>query len=229
MKDHESNNISGNPRRKFLQKSAFGGIGVLLAPGLMSSSVNPLEIDNTDSDKNNKMSTRNLGKLKVSALGAGCMSISANYGAPARPEEGIKTIRKAYENGVTLFDTAEVYGPYTNETLVGEALSPFRNKVAIATKFGFQIGASQITLNSRPEHIRKVVEESLKRLKTDHIDLLYQHRVDPNVRCRSGKGFNKRRESFALWFIGSQYCDHSQSTFSTARFRHPVRVFLYGA
>lgn len=181
MKDHESNNISGNPRRKFLQKSAFGGIGVLLAPGLMSSSVNPLEIDNTDSDKNNKMSTRNLGKLKVSALGSGCMSISANYGAPARPEEGIKTIRKAYENGVTLFDTAEIYGPYTNETLVGEALSPFRNKVAIATKFGFQIGASQITLNSRPEHIRKVVEESLKRLKTDHIDLLYQHRVDPNV------------------------------------------------
>ncbi|TRW23696.1 aldo/keto reductase [Flavobacterium zepuense] len=127
------------------------------------------------------MTIRNLGKLKVSALGAGCMSISANYGAPAKMEEGIKTIRKAYESGVTFFDTAEVYGPYTNEKLVGEALQPFRHKVAIATKFGFEIGAPNITLNSRPEHIKKVAEESLKRLRTDHIDLFYQHRVDPDV------------------------------------------------
>ncbi|MGV8963212.1 MAG: aldo/keto reductase [Candidatus Saccharimonadaceae bacterium] len=127
------------------------------------------------------MTTRNLGKLKVSALGAGCMSISANYGAPAKKEEGIKTLRKAYESGVTFFDTAEVYGPYTNEKLVGEALSPFRNKVAIATKFGFEIGGTNIALNSKPEHIKKVVEASLKRLRTDRIDLLYQHRVDPNV------------------------------------------------
>nr|WP_300348324.1 aldo/keto reductase [Chryseobacterium sp.] len=127
------------------------------------------------------MKTRKLGKLEVSTLGAGCMSISANYGISAKIEDGIKTIRTAFENGVTFFDTAEVYGPYTNETLVGEALSPFRNKVTIATKFGFEIGASQITLNSRPEHIKKAVEQSLKRLKTDRIDLLYQHRVDPNV------------------------------------------------
>lgn len=181
MKHNESNHNGGNSRRNFFQQTAIGGIGLVLAPSLMSSSVNDSEISKADSNKNGKMSTRSLGKLEVSALGAGCMSISANYGAPARPEEGIKTIRKAYENGVTFFDTAEVYGPYTNEKLVGEALAPFRDKVVIATKFGFQIGASQITLNSRPEHIKKVVEESLKRLKTDHIDLLYQHRVDPNV------------------------------------------------
>lgn len=181
MKHNESNHNGGNSRRNFFQQTAIGGIGLVLAPSLMSSSVNDSEISKADSNKNGKMSTRSLGKLEVSALGAGCMSISANYGAPARPEEGIKTIRKAYENGVTFFDTAEVYGPYTNEKLVGEALAPFRDKVVIATKFGFQIGASQITLNSRPEHIKKVVEESLKRLKTDRIDLLYQHRVDPNV------------------------------------------------
>ena len=107
------------------------------------------------------------------------MSISANYGPPADRDQGIKVIRAAYEKGVTFFDTAEVYGPYTNEELVGEALAPFRDKVAIATKFGFDIEAGG--LNSRPEHIKKVVEASLKRLKTDRIDLYYQHRVDPKV------------------------------------------------
>ncbi|RZJ50135.1 MAG: aldo/keto reductase [Flavobacterium sp.] len=125
------------------------------------------------------MTTRKLGNLEVSALGAGCMSISANYGAAAKIEDGIKTIRTAYEKGVTFFDTAEVYGPYTNEKLLGEALLPFRNKVSIATKFGFDIAKGG--LNSRPEQIRKVVEASLVSLKTDRIDLLYQHRVDPNV------------------------------------------------
>jgi len=127
------------------------------------------------------MNTRKLGKLEVSALGAGCMSISANYGAPADKIEGIKTIRKAYEKGVTFFDTAEVYGPYTSEQLVGDALTPFRDKVFIGTKFGFETGGPAIALNSKRDHIRKAVEGSLKRLKTDHIDLLYQHRVDPNV------------------------------------------------
>lgn len=126
------------------------------------------------------MKTRRLGKLEISELGAGCMSISANYGPPADKSDGIKTIRTAYENGVTFFDTAEVYGPYTNETLVGEALAPFRDKVAIATKFGFAIDGTT-GLNSRPEHIKKVAEESLTRLRTDHIDLYYQHRVDPSV------------------------------------------------
>jgi len=170
-----------NLRRKFLQQSVIAGAGFMFAPGLASGSTKEVAKKEIKTDKIDKMTTRNLGKLQVSALGAGCMSISANYGAPAKIEEGIKTIRKAYESGVTFFDTAEVYGPYTNEKLVGEALKPFRNKVVIATKFGFEIGASKITLNSRPEHIKKVVEDSLKRLQTDYIDLLYQHRVDPNV------------------------------------------------
>ena len=108
------------------------------------------------------------------------MSISANYGPPADAKQGIEVIRAAHEKGVTFFDTAEVYGPYTNEDLVGEALEPIRDQVAIATKFGFDIENGGI-LNSQPKHIRKVVEDSLKRLRTDHIDLYYQHRVDPQV------------------------------------------------
>jgi aryl-alcohol dehydrogenase-like predicted oxidoreductase len=126
------------------------------------------------------MKTRKLGKLEVSEMGFGCMSISANYGPAADRNQGIEVIRAAYEKGVTFFDTAEVYGPYRNEELVGEALAPFRDKAVIASKFGFRIDGS-IGLNSRPEHIKKVVEESLKRLKTDRIDLYYQHRVDPEV------------------------------------------------
>ena len=124
------------------------------------------------------MEKRKLGKLEVSELGFGCMSISANYGPPADIDQGIKAIRVAFEKGVTFFDTAEVYGPYKNEELVGEALAPFRDKVVVATKFGFDNENGGI-LNSQPKHIRKVVEESLRRLKTDRIDLYYQHRVDP--------------------------------------------------
>jgi aryl-alcohol dehydrogenase-like predicted oxidoreductase len=126
------------------------------------------------------MKKRKLGNLVVSEIGAGCMSISANYGPPANMRQGIQTIRTAFDKGVTFFDTAEVYGPYTNEALVGEALAPFRDKVTIASKFGFAIDGT-IGLNSRPDHIRKVVEDSLKRLRTDRIDLYYQHRVDPSV------------------------------------------------
>jgi len=126
------------------------------------------------------MKKRKLGKLEVSELGFGCMSISANYGPPAPKDQGIKVIRAAHEKGVTFFDTAEVYGPYTSEELVGEALAPFRDKVVIASKFGFAIDGT-IGLNSRPEHIKKVAEASLKRLRTDRIDLYYQHRVDPEV------------------------------------------------
>lgn len=122
---------------------------------------------------------RKLGQLRVSAVGAGCMSISANYGPPADRAQGINVIRGAHERGVTLFDTAEVYGPRTNEDLVGEALAPIRNEVSIATKFGYDTEAGGH--NSRPEHIRKVVEASLKRLRTDRIDLYYQHRVDKQV------------------------------------------------
>lgn len=172
-----SKNNEESSRRNFLQRSAIAGVGLLFAPNLLSASSNEIEKKYTKKESN--MNTRKLGKLEVSALGAGCMSISANYGSPAKIEDGIKTIRSAYENGITFFDTAEVYGPYTNERLVGEALAPFRNKVSIATKFGFNIERGG--LNSRPEQIKKVVEESLKRLKTDRIDLLYQHRVDTNV------------------------------------------------
>jgi aryl-alcohol dehydrogenase-like predicted oxidoreductase len=126
------------------------------------------------------MKTRSLGGLQVSELGAGCMSISANYGPATDRSEGIAVIRKAHDLGVTFFDTAEVYGPFTNEELVGEALAPIRDQVQIATKFGF-ITEGDGSLDSRPERIRRVIDESLRRLRTDRIDLYYQHRVDPNV------------------------------------------------
>ncbi len=131
------------------------------------------------------MEMRTLGRsgLKVSALGLGCMGLSQGYGPAVDKQSGIQLIRAAVERGVTFFDTAEVYGPHTNETLVGEALEPFRKDVVIATKFGFSIGAegSERPLDSRPEHIREVAEASLRRLRTDVIDLFYQHRVDPDV------------------------------------------------
>jgi aryl-alcohol dehydrogenase-like predicted oxidoreductase len=130
------------------------------------------------------MQKRKLGKsaLEVSAIGLGCMGLSSSYGPPVEKQQGISLIRTAYERGVTFFDTAEVYGPFTNEELVGEALAPFRGNVVIATKFGFRIeNGKQAGLDSRPEHIREAVEASLKRLRTDVIDLLYQHRVDDKV------------------------------------------------
>jgi aryl-alcohol dehydrogenase-like predicted oxidoreductase len=130
------------------------------------------------------MLKRKLGNsnLEVSALGLGCMSMSHGYGPPGDKQKMIEVIRAAVARGVTLFDTAEVYGPFTNEELVGEALAPFRGRVVIATKFGFRlVDGKQSGLDSRPEHIREVAEASLKRLKIDAIDLFYQHRVDPNV------------------------------------------------
>lgn len=126
------------------------------------------------------MKTRKLGALEVSEMGFGCMSTSANYGPAADKTQGVNVIRAAHEKGVTFFDTAEVYGPYVNEELVGEALAPIRDHVKIASKFGFAIDGA-IGLDSRPARIKRGVEESLKRLRTDHIDLYYQHRVDPNV------------------------------------------------
>jgi aryl-alcohol dehydrogenase-like predicted oxidoreductase len=132
------------------------------------------------------MQKRKLGKsnLEVSAMGLGCMGMSFGFGPAMDKQEGISLIRAAVERGVTFFDTAEIYGPYTNEELVGEALAPIRERVVIATKFGFKIDPNtgkQAGLDSRPEHVKEVAEASLKRLKTDVIDLLYQHRVDPNV------------------------------------------------
>jgi aryl-alcohol dehydrogenase-like predicted oxidoreductase len=132
------------------------------------------------------MQKRKLGKsnLEVSALGLGCMSMSFGYGPAGDKQEMISVIRAAVERGVTFFDTAEAYGPFTNEELVGEALAPFRGKVVIATKFGFKLdpkAGKQTGLDSRPEHIKEAAEASLKRLRVDAIDLFYQHRVDPNV------------------------------------------------
>jgi aryl-alcohol dehydrogenase-like predicted oxidoreductase len=131
------------------------------------------------------MQKRELGRsgLEVSAIGLGCMGLSSGYGPPVDAKDGIALIRAAVERGITLFDTAEFYGPFVNEELVGEALAPVRDRVVIATKFGFDLnaGPGQRGMNSRPEHIREVTEESLRRLRTDHIDLLYQHRVDPDV------------------------------------------------
>lgn len=134
-------------------------------------------------DKELNIKTRVLGQssLQVSELGLGCMGLSFGYGPAVDKSDGIRLIRRAYEQGVTFFDTAEVYGPFTNEELVGEAVAPFRNQVVIATKFGFKNGDIDKGLDSRPASIRAAVEGSLRRLDTDYIDLLYQHRVDPDV------------------------------------------------
>lgn len=139
-----------------------------------------------DADRSTAMQKRKLGKsnLEVSAIGFGCMGLNSGYGHPLSNEDAIKLIRDATERGVTFFDTAEVYGPFTNEEIVGEALAPIRNQVVIATKFGFKIDpetGKQIGMDSRPTHIKEVADASLKRLKTDVIDLFYQHRVDPDL------------------------------------------------
>jgi aryl-alcohol dehydrogenase-like predicted oxidoreductase len=177
-------NRSGLRRRDVLANAAFMGAGLALGPLWFAACSDQTKDIAKRGDKGldrggDEMKTRRLGTLEVSDMGAGCMSISANYGPPADRAQGIKVIRAAHEQGVTFFDTAEVYGPYTNEELVGEALAPFRDRVRIASKFGFDIEAGGV--NSRPDHIRKVVEGSLKRLRTDRIDLYYQHRVDPAV------------------------------------------------
>jgi aryl-alcohol dehydrogenase-like predicted oxidoreductase len=167
----------GLNRREFLAGAALAGAGLALASMTTGADAAPRSARALTGNTN--MKTRRLGTLEVSAMGAGAMSISANYGPPADRTQGIATLRAAHQKGVTLFDTAEVYGAHANEDLVGEALEPFRDQVVVATKFGFDLEKGG--LNSRPEHIHKVVEGSLKRLRTDRIDLYYQHRVDPNV------------------------------------------------
>ncbi|MEI7725631.1 MAG: aldo/keto reductase [Bacteroidota bacterium] len=150
-----------------------------------------------------KTQKRKLGKggLEVSALGLGCMGLSYGYGPATDKQDAINLIRAAFEAGVTFFDTAEAYGPYINEEVLGEAVAPFRDQVVIATKFGFDVNAFP-GLNSRPEHIRQVADESLKRLKTDVIDLFYQHRVDPNVPIEDVAGMVKEliREGKVKYF-----------------------------
>lgn len=153
----------------------FSGKGLLSSKGQQSGSDTPFK-------QVPEIEHRRLGTLDVSAIGLGCLPMVGYYGGKYDKKEMIALIRRAYDKGVTLFDTAEVYGPYTSEEWVGEAVAPFRNQIKIETKFGFGVEEGQPTaLNSRPDHIRRAVEGSLKRLRTDHIDLLYQHRVDPAV------------------------------------------------
>jgi len=173
-----SDRHTGIRRRDFLVRTAV--VGAALPMGSLAWATSSDQAKYASSQMGSHMKTRKLGTLEVSEIGAGAMSISANYGPPADIAQGIKTLRTAHDNGVTFFDTAEVYGPYTSEELVGEALAPIRDQVKIATKFGFAIDGT-IGLDSGPERIKRVAEASLKRLKTDHIDLFYQHRVDPNV------------------------------------------------
>lgn len=168
-------------RRGFLKAAAIAAAGAALPIGAASSPNFAMAQSSKPVKGGHKMKIRKLGSLEVSELGFGNMGLSGgHYGPGVDRAQGIRVIRGAHERGVTFFDTAEVYGPYVNEELVGEALAPVRDKVKIATKFGFKIDGTN-ALDSRPERIRRVVEESLKRLKTDRIDLYYQHRVDLTV------------------------------------------------
>lgn len=173
--------MENNSRRKFLQQTALAGAGLMFANSLnLFSQKNNSPIMNQNSTVPGK---RKLGTLEVSPIGLGCLPFVGYYGGGPRDRKASVTlIREAYEQGVTFFDTAEVYGPYLSEEYVGEAVAPFRDKIAIATKFGFGVEEGQPTaLNSEPSHIRRAVEGSLRRLNTDRIDLLYQHRVDPKI------------------------------------------------
>ncbi len=174
-------------RRNFIKNGVALGSGLLASSafGMFSNGSSSLS-DSVTKGRPSKMEQRILGtgkhQLKVSALGLGCMGMSWNRTFIPEKKYMINVIRKAYDMGVNFFDTAEAYGPFTNETLVGEAIKPFRKDITLCSKFGFNIQDGKLAgFNSKPAHIREVVEQSLKRLRTDHIDLLYQHRVDPNV------------------------------------------------
>ena len=171
-------------RRRFLAGGLAAGAAALLSS--LHGMAHAASLSSTSATKNRQqprsLPQRRLGSLQVSAIGLGCLPMVGYYGGTYAKKDMIALIRRAYDSGVTFFDTAEVYGPYTSEEWVGEALAPVRDKVIIATKFGFGVEEGRPTaLNSRPDHIRRAVEGSLRRLRTDHIDLLYQHRVDPKV------------------------------------------------
>lgn len=172
-------------RRRFLAGGlAVGAAALLSSPlrGMPHAAALSAPSATKSTQQPRSLPQRRLGSLQVSAIGLGCLPMVGYYGGTYAKKDMIALIRRAYDSGVTFFDTAEVYGPYTSEEWVGEALAPVRNKVVIATKFGFGVEEGQPTaLNSRPDHIRRAVEGSLRRLRTDHIDLLYQHRVDPKV------------------------------------------------
>lgn len=172
-------------RRRFLAGGLAAGAAALLSSSLHGMA-HAAALSSPSATKNRQqprsLPQRRLGSLQVSAIGLGCLPMVGYYGGTYAKKDMIALIRRAYDSGVTFFDTAEVYGPYTSEEWVGEALAPVRDKVIIATKFGFGVEEGRSTaLNSRPDHIRRAVEGSLRRLRTDHIDLLYQHRVDPKV------------------------------------------------
>lgn len=172
-------------RRRFLAGGLAVGAAALLSS--LHGMAHAASLSSPSATKNRQQQPRSLpqrrlGSLQVSAIGLGCLPMVGYYGGTYAKKDMIALIRRAYDSGVTFFDTAEVYGPYTSEDWVGEALAPVRDKVIIATKFGFGVEEGRPTaLNSRPDHIRRAVEGSLRRLRTDHIDLLYQHRVDPKV------------------------------------------------
>lgn len=171
-------------RRRFLAGGLAAGAAALLSS--LHGMAHAASLSSPSATKNRQqprsLPQRRLGSLQVSAIGLGCLPMVGYYGGIYAKKDMIALIRRAYDSGVTFFDTAEVYGPYTSEEWVGEALAPVRDKVIIATKFGFGVEEGRPTaLNSRPDHIRRAVEGSLRRLRTDHIDLLYQHRVDPKV------------------------------------------------
>jgi aryl-alcohol dehydrogenase-like predicted oxidoreductase len=190
-------------RRKFLSKSALLGAGIAAAP-LAFANVNESSERQKAIKSVPNQDKRNLGTLEVSPIGLGCMSMkSGSYNPPRDKKDMIPVIRGAFDLGVTFFDTAEVYGPFTDEELVGEALAPVRNDVVIASKFGFDFSnGNRAGRNSRPEHIRNAVEGMLKRLRTDRIDLLYLHRLDPNVPVEEVAGVVKDliKEGKALHF-----------------------------
>ncbi len=168
-------------RRTFLSAAMGMAAATLLAPSILRAETCQSSGSNSSPAR---LPHRKLGSLEVSALGLGCMNVAYAYGPPIEKDVAIALFRSAYDLGVTFFDTAEIYGPFASEELVGEALAPIRDKVIIATKFGFDVDPvtrERRDRNSRPEHIRKALEGSLKRLRTDHVDLLYQHRIDPNV------------------------------------------------
>ena len=172
-------------RRRFLAGGLAVGAAALLSSslhGMAHAAALPSPSATKNRQQPHSLPQRRLGSLQVSAIGLGCLPMVGYYGGTYAKKDMIALIRRAYDSGVTFFDTAEVYGPYTSEEWVGEALAPVRDKVIIATKFGFGVEEGRPTaLNSRPDHIRRAVEGSLRRLRTDHIDLLYQHRVDPKV------------------------------------------------
>ena len=193
-------------RRRFLAGGLAVGAAALLSSSLQGMA-HAAALSSPSATKNRQqprsLPQRRLGSLQVSAIGLGCLPMVGYYGGTYAKKDMIALIRRAYDSGVTFFDTAEVYGPYTSEEWVGEALAPVRDKVVIATKFGFGVEEGRPTaLNSRPDHIRRAVEGSLRRLRTDHIDLLYQHRVDPKVPMEdvAGTGKDLIREGKVLHF-----------------------------